>query len=168
MAPRSPSSSSSPVAVGLQYFQMAQINNRNRKTGQPMPSQQQAMQRIPADYFCILLHGHPRGRCAVHDYFYSIRIITQDIMFRTGCLEPAQERASRPSPRRVASMPRAEVVETQAETLKSTPLSRARSPQRAALRRAPRTSLGPATQTAERNLAHERSERERRVNPWNG
>src|ERR1700689_248886 len=34
------------VAVALQYFQMAQLNNRNRKTGQAMPSQQQAMQRV--------------------------------------------------------------------------------------------------------------------------
>ncbi|HEV2426901.1 MAG TPA: membrane protein insertase YidC, partial [Acidimicrobiales bacterium] len=34
------------AATGLQYFQMAQINNRNRKTGQPMPSQAQALQRI--------------------------------------------------------------------------------------------------------------------------
>jgi hypothetical protein len=33
------------AAVGLQYFQMAQINNRSRKTGQAMPAQQQMMQR---------------------------------------------------------------------------------------------------------------------------
>ena len=33
------------VAVALQYFQMAQMNNRSRKTGQAMPSQQQAAGR---------------------------------------------------------------------------------------------------------------------------
>src|SRR5580704_7087819 len=34
------------LAVGLQYFQMAQINNRSRKSGQAMPSQQLMMQRV--------------------------------------------------------------------------------------------------------------------------
>ena len=46
------------AAVALQYFQMAQMNNRNRKTGTAMPSQQLAMQRflpIVFAYFYLII-----------------------------------------------------------------------------------------------------------------
>ena len=77
-------------AVGLQYFQMSQVNNRNKKTGQPIPSQQQTMQRILPIvffYFYVIIPA------AVVVYMISstiIRIITQYVMFATGVSDPTK------------------------------------------------------------------------------
>ncbi|MGA7833706.1 MAG: hypothetical protein WCA31_00690, partial [Acidimicrobiales bacterium] len=76
------------IAVGLQYFQMAQINNRNRKTGQPMPSQQQTMQRILPIIFAYFYMVIPAAVVLYMIISTGIRIITQDIMFRTGVSNP--------------------------------------------------------------------------------
>jgi len=76
------------AAVGLQYFQMAQVNNRNKKTGQPIPAQQQTMQRILPIvffYFYVIIPA------AVVLYMIAstiIRIITQYAMFATGISNP--------------------------------------------------------------------------------
>ena len=76
------------AAVVLQYFQMAQINNRNRKTGQPMPSQQQTMQRILPIIFAYFYMVIPAAVVLYMIISTGIRIITQDIMFRTGVSNP--------------------------------------------------------------------------------
>ncbi len=78
------------VAVGLQYFQMAQINNRNRKAGQPMPSQQQTMQRILPIVFAYFYMVIPAAVVLYMIISTGIRIITQDIMFRTGISNPTK------------------------------------------------------------------------------
>jgi YidC/Oxa1 family membrane protein insertase len=76
------------LAVALQYFQMAQINNRNRKTGQAMPSQQQAMQRVLPVIFAFFYLAIPAAVVVYMIISTGIRIITQDIMFRTGVSNP--------------------------------------------------------------------------------
>ncbi|MFZ1063754.1 MAG: YidC/Oxa1 family membrane protein insertase [Acidimicrobiales bacterium] len=76
------------VAVALQYFQMAQMNNRNRKTGTAMPSQQLAMQRflpIVFAYFYLII---PAAVVLYMIISTVIRIITQDLMFRAGVSNP--------------------------------------------------------------------------------
>ncbi|MGH3732829.1 MAG: YidC/Oxa1 family membrane protein insertase [Acidimicrobiales bacterium] len=76
------------LAVGLQYFQMAQLNNRSRKTGQVMPSQQQAMQRFLPLVFAFFYLAIPSAVVVYMIISTGIRIITQDIMFRTGVSNP--------------------------------------------------------------------------------
>jgi YidC/Oxa1 family membrane protein insertase len=79
------------AAVFLQYFQMAQINNRNKKTGQPMPSQQQTMQRILPIVFAYFYMVIPAAVVLYMIISTGIRIITQDIMFRTGVSNPVKQ-----------------------------------------------------------------------------
>ena len=76
------------VAVGLQYFQMAQINNRNRKTGQAIPSQQQAIQRFMPILFAYIYLIIPAAVVLYMIISTVIRIITQDLMFRAGVTNP--------------------------------------------------------------------------------
>jgi YidC/Oxa1 family membrane protein insertase len=76
------------AAVFLQYFQMAQINNRNKKTGQPMPSQQQTMQRVMPIIFAYFYLVIPAAVVIYMIISTGIRIITQDVMFRTGISNP--------------------------------------------------------------------------------
>ena len=75
-------------AVGLQYFQMAQLNNRNRKIGTPMPAQQQALQRFLPLIFAFFYMAIPAAVVLYMIISTAIRIITQDIMFRTGVSNP--------------------------------------------------------------------------------
>jgi YidC/Oxa1 family membrane protein insertase len=76
------------AAVGLQYFQMAQINNRSRKTGQAMPAQQQAMQRFLPLIFAYFYMIIPAAVVLYMIISTSIRILTQYLMFRTGVSDP--------------------------------------------------------------------------------
>jgi YidC/Oxa1 family membrane protein insertase len=76
------------VAVALQYFQMAQMNNRNRKTGTPMPSQQQAMQRFLPIIFAYFYLIIPAAVVLYMIISTLIRVITQDLMFRAGVSNP--------------------------------------------------------------------------------
>ena len=78
------------AAVFLQYFQMAQINNRNTESGQPVPSQQQTMQRIMPIVFAYFYMVIPAAVVLYMIISTGIRIITQDIMFRTGISNPAK------------------------------------------------------------------------------
>jgi YidC/Oxa1 family membrane protein insertase len=90
------------VAVALQYFQMAQMNNRNRKTGQALPSQQQALQRFLPIIFAYFYLIIPAAVVLYMIISTVIRIITQDLMFRAGVSNPqkATERAlPAPEPR---------------------------------------------------------------------
>jgi YidC/Oxa1 family membrane protein insertase len=76
------------VAVGLQYFQMAQMTNRSKKTGTTLPSQQLMMQRffpIIFAYFYLII---PAAVVLYMIISTTIRIITQDLMFRTGVSNP--------------------------------------------------------------------------------
>ena len=81
------------VAVGLQYFQMAQMNNRNRKAGQAMPSQQQTLQRLMPIFFAYFYIVIPAAVVVYMVVSTIIRIITQDIMFRTGISNPNKNQA---------------------------------------------------------------------------
>ncbi len=76
------------AAVGLQYFQMAQMNNRNRKSGQAIPSQQLTMQRLLPVFFAYFYLVIPTAVVLYMIISTIIRIITQDIMFRTGVSNP--------------------------------------------------------------------------------
>ena len=78
------------AAVGLQYFQMAQINNRSRKTGQAMPAQQQAMQRFLPLIFAYFYMIIPAAVVLYMIISTSIRILTQYLMFRTGLSDPTK------------------------------------------------------------------------------
>ena len=78
------------AAVGLQYFQMAQINNRSRKTGQAMPAQQQAMQRFLPLVFAYFYMIIPAAVVLYMIISTSIRILTQYLMFRTGLTDPTK------------------------------------------------------------------------------
>ena len=113
------------AAVGLQYVQMAQINNRNKTTGTSIPDQQQRIQKffpILFAYFYIVIPA------AVTLYMVSstiIRIVTQDVMFRAGVSDPrkAAERA-------LPSRAKAESQSTnnnEGQTLKSQPSNRSKS-----------------------------------------
>jgi YidC/Oxa1 family membrane protein insertase len=78
-------------AVGLQYFQMAQLNNRNRKTGQAMPSQQLAMQRFLPLIFAYFYMIIPAAVVLYMIISTSIRILTQHLMFVTGVSDPSKQ-----------------------------------------------------------------------------
>lgn len=86
------------IAVGLQYFQMAQMNSRNRKTGQAMPSQQQAMQRFLPIIFAYFYLVIPAAVVLYMIVSTGIRIITQDVMFRTGVSNPVKHGVERVLP----------------------------------------------------------------------
>ena len=76
------------LAVGLQYFQMAQINNRNKKTGQEIPSQQQRIQKIFPILFAYFYFIIPAAVTLYMVVSSAIRIATQDILFRVGMSDP--------------------------------------------------------------------------------
>jgi YidC/Oxa1 family membrane protein insertase len=76
------------AAVGLQYFQMAQLNSRSRKTGQAMPAQQQAMQRFLPLIFAYFYMVIPAAVVLYMIISTSIRILTQYLMFTTGLSDP--------------------------------------------------------------------------------
>jgi YidC/Oxa1 family membrane protein insertase len=80
------------AAVGLQYFQMAQINNRAKKTGQNIPSQQQAIQRFLPIMFAYIYFIIPAAVVLYMIVSNIIRIITQDVMFRLGVSNPGSTR----------------------------------------------------------------------------
>jgi len=76
------------IAVALQYFQMAQMNKRSRKTGQPVNKQAQTMQRIMPVMFAYFYIIIPSAVVLYMIISTIIRIITQDLMFRTGVSNP--------------------------------------------------------------------------------
>ena len=71
-------------AVGLQYFQMAQLNRRSMKGGQEMSSQQKMTQRFMPILFAYFYMVIPAAVVLYMVVSSVIRIITQDVMFRTG------------------------------------------------------------------------------------
>jgi YidC/Oxa1 family membrane protein insertase len=78
------------IAVGLQYFQMAQMTNRNKKSGVAIPSQQQTLQRIMPILFAYFYMIIPAAVVLYMIISTIIRIITQDVLFRTGVSNPGK------------------------------------------------------------------------------
>jgi len=78
------------IAVGLQYFQMAQMTNRNKKTGVSVPSQQQTLQKIMPILFAYFYMVIPAAVVLYMIISTVIRIITQDVLFRTGVSNPGK------------------------------------------------------------------------------
>jgi len=76
------------VAVALQYFQMAQMTNRAKKSGTTLPSQQLMMQRFFPVLFAYFYLVIPAAVVLYMIISTLIRIITQDLMFRTGVSNP--------------------------------------------------------------------------------
>lgn len=87
------------IAVALQYFQMAQVTRRNKKSGQPapqMPKQMQKMQRFTPLLFAYIYFLVPEGVVIYMIISSAIRVLTQDVMFRYGLVEmPGSERRSK-------------------------------------------------------------------------
>jgi len=125
------------AAVGLQYFQMAQINNRNRKTGQAIPSQQQMIQRFMPIIFAYIYLVIPAAVVLYMIVSTIIRIITQDLMFRAGVTDPTRTAAKA----KERALPAPEVVEVEEEKppAKPAPKPTAKSGP------PPRNRTGPAT-----------------------
>jgi YidC/Oxa1 family membrane protein insertase len=105
------------IAVGLQYFQMAQLNNRNRKTGQAMPSQQQAMQRVLPLIFAFFYLAIPSAVVVYMIISTGIRIITQDIMFRTGVSNPNKGKTIDKVPEVEREIPGAKEIEAKSDVV---------------------------------------------------
>ena len=78
------------IAVGLQYFQMAQMTNRNKKTGVSVPSQQQTLQKVMPILFAYFYMVIPAAVVLYMIISTIIRIITQDVMFRVGISNPTK------------------------------------------------------------------------------
>ena len=78
------------AAVGLQYFQMAQMNNRNKKSGQEVNKQAQTMQRFMPIIFAYFYMIIPAAVVLYMIISTIIRIITQDLMFRSGVSNPSK------------------------------------------------------------------------------
>jgi membrane protein insertase Oxa1/YidC/SpoIIIJ len=76
------------VAVALQYFQMAQMTNRSKKSGTTLPPQQLMMQRFFPIIFAYFYLVIPAAVVLYMIISTTIRIITQDLMFRTGVSNP--------------------------------------------------------------------------------
>ena len=78
------------IAVALQYFQMAQMTNRNKKTGTAVPSQQQTLQKVMPILFAYFYMIIPSAVVLYMIISTVIRIITQDVMFRVGISNPTK------------------------------------------------------------------------------
>ena len=102
------------VAVALQYFQMAQMNSRNKVTGQQIPSQQLMLQRAMPIFFAYFYIIIPAAVVLYMVVSTLIRIITQDIMFRTGISNPTRQGGERALPGATKEIPAAPVPEAPA------------------------------------------------------
>ena len=79
------------VAVALQYIQMSQMNKRNKALGPDNP-QMQTMQKIMPIIFAYIYFLIPAAVVIYMIVSSPIRIVTQDIMFRTGIVQRPGER----------------------------------------------------------------------------
>jgi YidC/Oxa1 family membrane protein insertase len=75
------------VAVFLQYYQMKQMNSRNPQAAAANP-QMQTMQKIFPLVFAVIYIRVPVGVTLYMVVSSAIRILTQEIMFRTGYVTP--------------------------------------------------------------------------------
>jgi YidC/Oxa1 family membrane protein insertase len=77
------------VAVGVQYFQMSQLNRRNQNKSQ-MSSQMLMFQRITPILFAYIYFIVPAAAVIYMVFSSLIRIITQDLIFRFGTNKPSK------------------------------------------------------------------------------
>jgi YidC/Oxa1 family membrane protein insertase len=75
------------VAVGVQYFQMSQLNRRNQNTSQ-MSSQMLMFQRITPILFAYIYFIVPAAAVIYMVFSSLIRILTQDLIFRFETTKP--------------------------------------------------------------------------------
>jgi len=80
------------IAVGVQYFQMSQLNRRNQAAAQ-MSSQMQMFQKITPILFAYIYFIVPAAAVIYMIVSSLIRILTQDLIFRYDSAKPAKERA---------------------------------------------------------------------------
>jgi YidC/Oxa1 family membrane protein insertase len=78
------------VAVGVQYFQMSQLNRRNQNASQ-MSSQMQTFQKITPILFAYIYFIVPAAAVIYMIVSSLIRILTQDMIFRVDAQKPAKE-----------------------------------------------------------------------------
>ena len=109
------------IAVGLQYFQMAQMTNRNKKTGVSVPSQQQTLQKVMPILFAYFYMVIPAAVVLYMIISTIIRIITQDVMFRTGISNPTKGET-----KEIPGVVKEEAEETKPSTFKSQQQSRSK------------------------------------------
>jgi len=79
------------IAVGVQYFQMSQLNRRNQNTAQ-MSSQMQTFQKITPILFAYIYFIVPAAAVIYMIVSSLIRILTQDLIFRAELRAPAREK----------------------------------------------------------------------------
>jgi len=75
------------VAVGVQYFQMSQLNRRNQNKSQ-MSSQMLMFQRITPILFAYIYFIVPAAAVIYMVFSSLIRILTQDLIFRVDAARP--------------------------------------------------------------------------------
>ena len=80
------------VAVGVQYFQMSQLNRRNPNAAQ-MSSQMLMFQRVTPILFAYIYFIVPAAAVIYMVFSSLIRILTQDLIFRYEKPKPPTERA---------------------------------------------------------------------------
>jgi YidC/Oxa1 family membrane protein insertase len=80
------------AAIGLQYLQMAQVTRRNARSGQQVPQQMQQMQKVFPLVFGVIYIRIPAGVVLYMIVSSGIRILTQDLMFRSGFVQLPGER----------------------------------------------------------------------------
>ncbi len=86
------------IAVVLQYVQMSQMSKRNPAAAQMNP-QMQTMQKVMPVFFAYIYFLIPAAVVIYMIVSTGIRIGTQDLLFRTGIVQPVGER-SLPSTRK--------------------------------------------------------------------
>jgi len=85
------------VAMFLQYYQMRQMNNRNPQAAAANP-QMQSMQKITPIIFGVIYLKVPAGATIYMVVSSAMRVLTQEVMFRSGMVTPvAAEREIRAS-----------------------------------------------------------------------
>jgi YidC/Oxa1 family membrane protein insertase len=102
------------AAMFLQYFQMKQMNSRNPQAAAANP-QMQTMQKFFPIIFGVIYLKVPAGATIYMVVSSAMRIATQEVMFRTGMVEPvavereigsaAKEEKQKPAPKPVEKPP---------------------------------------------------------------
>ena len=83
------------AAMFLQYYQMRQMNNRNPQAAAANP-QMQTMQKLTPIIFGVIYLKVPAGATIYMVVSSAMRVLTQEVMFRTGMVTPvAAEREIR-------------------------------------------------------------------------
>lgn len=75
------------AAIFLQYYQMRQMNNRNPQAAAANP-QMQTMQKITPIIFGVIYLRVPAGATIYMVVSSAMRVLTQEVMFRTGMVTP--------------------------------------------------------------------------------